>query len=52
MTEHKNRYDFVVHRHGFDENVSVFGESKWLAMAKMRGLYPNAEFTLVLGGRK
>lgn len=52
MEAPKKKYDFVVHRNGFNENVVVFDESKWLAMAKMRALYPGAKFSLVVGGAK
>lgn len=52
IKEPKKQFDFVVHRNGFNENVSVFGESRWLAMAQMRTLYPGATFSLVAGGRK
>lgn len=40
METPKKKFDFVVH------------ESKWLAMAQMRTLYPGAKFSLVAGGRK
>lgn len=52
METPKKKFDFVVHRNGFTENVAVFDESKWLAMAQMRTLYPGATFSLVVGGRK
>jgi hypothetical protein len=52
METPKKKFDFVVHRNGFSENVVVFDESKWLAMAQMRTLYPGANFSLVVGGRK
>ena len=52
IKEPKKQFDFVVHRNGFNENVSVFDESKWLAMAQMRKAYPGVTFTLVAGGRK
>jgi hypothetical protein len=52
METPKKKFDFVVHRNGFTENVVVFDESKWLAMAQMRTLYPGANFSLVVGGRK
>jgi len=52
MKTPKKQFDFVVHRNGFNENVSVFDESKWLAMAQMRELFPGASFTLVVGGKK
>ena len=52
MEAPKKKYDFVVHRNGFSENVVVFDESKWLAMAQMRTFYPGAKFSLVAGGRK
>ena len=31
IKEPKKQFDFVVHRNGFNENVAVFDESKWLA---------------------
>ena len=34
IKEPKKQFDFVVHRNGFNENVAVFDESKWLAMAQ------------------
>lgn len=52
IKEPKRRFDFVVHRNGYNENVAVFDESKWLAMAQMRTLYPGSKFSLVVGGRK
>ena len=52
IKEPKKQFDFVVHRNGYSENVAVFEESKWLAMAKMRTLYSGAKFALVAGGRK
>lgn len=52
METPKKKFDFVVHHNGFNENVVVFGESKWLAMAQMRTLYSGANFSLVAGGRK
>lgn len=52
METPKKKFDFVVHRNGFNENVVVFDESKWLAMAQMRTLYPGANFSLVAIGRK
>ena len=52
IKEPKKQFDFVVHRNGFNENVVVFDESKWLAMAQMRTLYSGANFSLVAGGRK
>lgn len=52
METPKKKFDFVVHRNGFNENVVVFHESKWLAMAQMRTLYSVANFSLVAGGRK
>ena len=52
METPKKKFDFVVHRNGFNENVVVSDESKWLAMAQMRTLYPGANFSLVVGGRK
>jgi len=52
MKTPKKKFDFIVHRNGFDENVAVFDESKWLAMAQMRDLYPGTAFTLVAGARK
>lgn len=52
IKEPKKQFDFVVHRNGYKENVAVFEESKWLAMAKMRTIYPGAKFDLVAGGRK
>ena len=52
METPKKKFDFVVHRNGFNENVVVFDESKLLAMAQMRTLYPGAKFALVAGGRK
>ena len=52
IKEPKKQFDFVVHRNGFSETVAVFEESKWLAMAQMRTLYPGAKFALVAGGRK
>ena len=52
IKEPKKRFDFVVHRNGYSENVAVFEESKWIAMAQMRTLYPGAKLSLVAGGRK
>ena len=52
METPKKKFDFAVHRNGYTENVAVFEESKWLAMAQMRTLYPGAKFALVAGGRK
>ena len=52
IKEPKKQFDFVVHRNGCTENVAGFEESKWLAMAQMRTLYPGAKFALVAGGRK
>ena len=52
METPKKQFDFVVHRNGFSENVVVYDESKWLATAQMRTLYPGAKFSLVAGGRK
>ena len=52
METPKKKFDFVVHRNCFNENVVVLDESKWLAMAQMRTLYPGANFSLVVGGRK
>ena len=52
INEPKKQFEFVVHRNGYTENVAVFEESKWLAMAQMRTLYPGAKFALVAGGRK
>ena len=52
IKEPKRRFDFVVDRNGYNENVAVFDESKWLAMAQMRTLYPGANFSLIAGGRK
>lgn len=48
----KKVFRFEVHRNGFNENVAIADESKWLAMAKLRELYPGATFALVAGGRK
>lgn len=48
----KKVFHFEVHRNGFTENVAIADESKWLAMAQMRTLYPGANFSLVVGGRK
>ena len=52
IQEPKKQFGFVVHRNGYTENVAVFEESKWLAMAQMRTLYSGANFSLVAGGRK
>lgn len=52
IKEPKKQFEFVVHRNGYTENVAVFEESKWLAMAQMRTLYSGANFSLVAGGRK
>ena len=52
IKEPKKQFEFVVHRNGYTENVAVFEESKWLATAQMRTLYPGAKFALVAGGRK
>ena len=53
MTQQKQKqFVFAVHRNGYTENVSVHEDSKWLAMAKLRELYPGATFALVAGGRK
>ena len=41
------RFTFVLHRNGFTESVIVNEESKWLAQAKMREMYPGAKFTMV-----
>jgi hypothetical protein len=52
LVAHNKKFDFVVHRNGFNENVAVYDESKWLAMAQMRKLYPGEKFSLVVGGKK
>lgn len=52
IKEPKKQFEFVAHCNGYTENVAVFEESKWLAMAQMRTLYPGAKFALVAGGRK
>lgn len=52
MDVKQKQFDFVVHRNGYTENVSVHEDSKWLAMAKMRELYPGASFNLVVGGAR
>ena len=46
------RFHFVVRRNGFEENVTLSDESKWLAMARLRQLYPGAQFSLLAGGKK
>lgn len=52
IKEPKKQFDFVVHRNGYNENVVVYDESKWLATAQVRTLYPGSKFSLVVGGRK
>lgn len=41
------QFDFKVLYNDYTENVAVFDESKWLAIAQMRKLYPDAKFELV-----
>ena len=41
------KFDFKVLYNGYTENVAVFDESKWLAIAQMRKLYPGKTFELV-----
>ena len=41
------QFDFKVLYNGYTENVAVFDESKWLAIAQMRKLYPGKTFELV-----
>lgn len=48
----KKNFDLVVHRNGFTENVSVAEESKWLALALVKEMYPGASVSLVAGGKK
>ncbi len=39
--------DFKALYNGYTENVAVFDETKWLAIAQMRKLYPGEKFELV-----
>jgi hypothetical protein len=48
----KKVFHFEVHRNGFNENVAIADESKWLAMARLRQMYPGASFSFMAGGRK
>ena len=47
-----DKFDFAVRRDGYSRNVAVFDESKWLAMAQMRKLYPGEKFDFVSGNTK
>ena len=42
------QFDFKVLYNGYTENVAVFDESKWLAIAQVRKRYPGEKFELVL----
>ena len=43
----EHQFVFVIHHNGYDEHVAVHDESKWLAINRMRRLYPNDKFDLV-----
>ena len=45
----KKKFDFQVRYNGYVENVVVFDESKWLAIAQMRKLYPGRKFDIIEG---
>ena len=42
------QFDFKIFHDGFTENVAVYAESKWLAIAQMRKRYPGEKFEFIL----
>ena len=43
----EKKFTFAVHFNGYHKDVIAYAESKWLAQAKVRKMYPNNKFDLI-----
>ena len=46
-TMNEKKFTFAVHFNGYHKDVIAYAESKWLAQAKVRKMYPGNKFDLI-----